>query len=71
MFCGSSACLIARMTPIVGRAVLRQEIFDLALPDAVLAGAGAVHAQRALGQPLQEQLHRLHFIGVVGVDQQA
>ena len=58
MFCGSSARLIAAMAASAGRAMLGREIFHLALPDAVLAGAGAVHGQRALDQPLVERLAR-------------
>ena len=41
-----------------GRAQLAGEVFHLALPDAVLAGAGAVHGQRALDQPLAQSLGR-------------
>ena len=39
-------------------AVLGQEIFHLALADAVLAGAGAVHRQRALDQPFEQMPRR-------------
>jgi hypothetical protein len=35
---------------------LAGKIFHLALPDAVLTGAGAVHGKRALDQPLAQYL---------------
>ena len=56
---GSSARLIARMASSAGSAVLGREILHLALADAVLAGAGAVHGERALDQPLDEGLGAL------------
>src|SRR5262249_23995048 len=48
-------------------AEFRLQIFLLALPDAVLAGAGAVHRLRALNQPMRELLAARHLIGVGGV----
>ena len=46
-------------------AVLGQQIFHLALADAVLAGAGAVHGQRALDQPFEKRLRRVNLVFVV------
>ena len=43
MFSGSSAALIVRMMSTPSADLLLDEA-DLALPDAMLAGAGAVHA---------------------------
>ena len=40
------------------------EIFHLALADAVLAGAGAVHGERALDQALDEGLGARELVGV-------
>ena len=40
-----------------------REIFHLALPDAVLAGAGAVHGDRPLHQPLAKILRAYDFVG--------
>ena len=70
MFCGSSARLIARIDVERRRAMLGLEVFHLALADAVLAGAGAVHGERALDQPLDEGLGARDLVGVVHVDQQ-
>src|SRR6185437_13723090 len=43
------------------------EVFLLALPDAVLAGAGAAHRLRALHQPVHEILAARHLLAVVDV----
>ena len=59
MSSGSSARLIARIAVERRLAVLGRKIFHLALADAVLAGAGAVHGERALDQPLQKRLGAL------------
>ena len=56
MSSGSSARLIARIAASAGRPCSASEILHLALADAVLAGAGAVHRQRPLDQPLAERL---------------
>jgi hypothetical protein len=45
-------------------AELGLQIFRFALADAVLAGAGAFHADGARREPLQEGLHRLHVLRV-------
>src|SRR5437588_2396333 len=48
------------------------EVFLLALPDAVLAGAGAAHRLRAFDQAMHELLAAGHLLGVVDVaDQRA
>src|SRR6266536_1875125 len=48
------------------------QIFLLALPDAVLTGAGAAHALRALDQAMHELLATRHLFSVVDVaDQRA
>ena len=53
-------------------AELGLEIFLLALPDAVLAGAGAAHRLGALDQPVHELLAARHLVGIVDVaDQRA
>src|SRR6185369_10970264 len=53
-------------------AELGLEVFLLALPDAVLAGAGAAHRLRALDQAMHEVLAAGHFFRVVDVaDQRA
>ena len=54
---GSSACLIAAHHA-KRLAVLGLQVFHLALPDAVLAGAGSLHGERALDQALDEGLAR-------------
>src|SRR5450631_3543199 len=46
------------------------EVFLLALPDAVLAGAGAAHRLRPLDQAMHEILAAGHLLGVVDVAQQ-
>src|SRR3954470_12134980 len=51
-------------------AQLAGEIFHLALSDAVLPGAGAVHGQRPLDQPLAQGFCRLHLRRLGRVDQQ-
>ena len=57
------ARMTARPSPISALQVL-----GLALADAVLAGAGALHGDGALGQALQEALHRRHLLGVGAVE---
>ena len=52
-------------------AALGFQVFHLALADAVLAGAGAVHRQRPLHQAFEEQLHARDFRLVVEIDQNA
>ena len=71
MSSGSSACLIARIAPSAAAPCSALEILHLALPDAVLAGAGAFHGERALGQPLDEALGRGDLGRIVHVDQRA
>src|SRR5437762_10089177 len=51
-------------------AKLGLEVFLLALPDAVLAGAGAAHRLRALDQAMHEVLAARHFLRVVDVADQ-
>ena len=46
------------------------EVFHLALADAVLAGAGSVHGQRAFDQPFDSILGPRHLVGVLHVHQQ-
>src|ERR1700722_342742 len=43
------------------------EVFLLALPDAVLAGASSAHRLRALDQAVHEILAARHLVGVVNV----
>ena len=70
MFCGSSACFQrAHGVERLG-AELGLQIFLLALPDAVLAGAGAVHRLRALDQAVHELLAARHLVGIVDVAEQ-
>ena len=57
MFCGSSACLIVRMMSTPWPSSCSQEA-DLALSDAVLAGAGSIHADRPHVEP-RDELFRL------------
>src|SRR5436190_24392332 len=45
------------------RAMLAQKILHLALPDSVLAGAGSIHGQGPLDQPLVERLGDLDLVG--------
>src|SRR5579864_2479583 len=51
-------------------AELALQVFLLALPDAVLAGAGAVHRQRAFDQAMHELLPARHFVGITDVTEQ-
>src|SRR4029079_7028277 len=44
-------------------------IADLALAHAVLAAAGALHEQGALGQPVEKALHRAPLLGTAGIEQ--
>src|SRR5215475_11216088 len=50
--------------------VLRFEIFHLALPDAVLARARALHGQRAVHQAFAQRLGARRLVGIAQVDQQ-
>src|SRR5665809_23294 len=45
------------------------EVIDLALADAVLAGAGAAAGERALDQPVEKLLHLAPLFLVGGIDQ--
>src|SRR5712692_9127249 len=54
-----------------GRTQFTREVFHLALADTVLAGAGAVHGERAFDQPLAQRFRGLEFGRVGHVDQQA
>src|SRR3569623_79986 len=47
----------------------RNKVFLLALPNAVLAGAGAVHPVRPLGQPMDEFVPALHLVCIIDVAQ--
>ena len=71
MSSGSSARLIARMAASAASPCSACKIFHLALPDAVLAGAGSVHRQRALDQAFEESLGARDLVAVVQVDQSA
>ena len=72
MFCGSSAFFSARMASMRLGPEFGLQIFLLALPDAVLAGAGAAHRLRALDQAMHELLAARHLLRVVDVaDQRA
>src|SRR5215472_11204641 len=51
-------------------AVLGFQVLHLALADAVLAGAGAIHGERALDQPFQQTFGARNFVGVGEVDHQ-
>ena len=68
MFPGSIARLIVRITssPV---AELVVEVLHLALADAMLAGAGAVHGDGAEGEPADEGLGAAHLVGIFDVDQ--
>src|SRR4029079_4220594 len=44
-------------------------IADLALAHAVLAAAGALHEQGALGEPVEKALHRAPLLGTAGIEQ--
>ena len=68
MLCGSSARLIARIAGIALPSSAFEEI-DLAEADAVLAGARAVHGDRAHDDALVERLRFLDLARVVGIDQ--
>ena len=70
MSSGSSARLIARMVSSAGSPCSAMQIFHLALADAVLAGAGAVHGDGAFGQAFEKILGALDLVGVVEIDQQ-
>src|ERR1700688_4293456 len=56
---------VDRLTPKLGL-----EVFLLALPDAVLAGAGAAHRLRPLDQPMHELLAARHLVGILDIAQQ-
>src|SRR5262245_22075430 len=49
-------------------AKLGLQVLGLALADAVLAGAGALHPDGALGQPVQERLDRGHLLRVGAIE---
>ena len=51
--------------------MLGDEELHLAQSDAVLAGAGAVHGQRAHDQAIVQALGFLEFLRIVAVDQEA
>src|SRR5208282_5094779 len=51
-------------------AVLGRHILHLALADAMLAGAGAVHRQGAFDQPFEEAVNARDFVGIIEVDSQ-
>src|SRR5258707_14982624 len=52
------------------RAEFGLEVLLLALPDAVLSGAGAAHRLRALHQAMHEVLAARHFVAIVHVAHQ-
>src|SRR5882724_8212081 len=43
------------------------EVFLLALPDAMLAGAGTAHRLRPLHQPMHELLAARHLVGIIDI----
>ena len=45
------------------------EVFLLALTDAVFAGAGSIHCLSPLDQPMQKTFSALHLVGIVDVTQ--
>ena len=71
MSSGSRARLIARMAASAGSPSSACEILHLALSDAMLAGAGSVHGQRALHQAFQKIVHACNLGRIVEVDQHA
>ena len=50
-------------------AVFELEILHLLLSDAVLAGAGPVHGDRARDEPIDELLNFRDLLRVIGIDQ--
>src|SRR5262249_61234642 len=48
-----------------------RHIFHLALADAVLAGAGAVHGESALVEAFNESANARDLLGIVHIDQDA
>src|ERR1700710_2041776 len=61
-------CLLQRPHGIDGLGTeLGLEVLLLALPDAVLASAGAAHRLRALDQAMHELLATRHLVGIVEV----
>jgi len=67
IFCGSNAAFTARIAINGFGAEFRLEVFLLALPDAVLAGAGAAHRLRPFHQAMHEILAARHFVAVVDI----
>ena len=67
MSSGSIARLIARITSSADPISFRE--IHLALPDAVLAGAGSVHGDGALGKPRNHLLGGPHLVRVIGIDE--
>src|SRR5258708_19856264 len=51
-------------------AEFRREVLLLALPDAVLPGAGAAHRLRALHKAMHEVLAARHFVAIIHVPHQ-
>src|SRR6202790_3527418 len=61
-------CLLDRAHGVDGLlAKFSLEVFLLALPDAMLAGAGAVHRLRPLHQPMHEFLAAGHLVGIIDI----
>src|SRR5215472_19221544 len=54
-----------------GRGVLLLQAGDLAEADAMLAGAGAAHGERAMDHAVIHALGTGHLLGIVGVDHEA
>ncbi len=69
MFSGSSARLMARIVSTLV-AVLLDERLAFALADSVLAGAGSLHADRAIAEALDEGQRSRHLLRVRRVDHQ-
>src|SRR3954464_295656 len=61
-------CVLDRAHYSKRRTVLGFQVFHLALPDPVLAGAGSLHRKGTLDQAFAELLCGLDFGGIVKVD---
>ena len=70
MLSGSRACLMRAHRPHRNGAVLGLEIADLAVADAVLAGAGAAERERLVDHAPVHRLGARHLGRVVEIDQE-
>ncbi len=62
---GSSACLIDAIASSTAAPCSALKILHLALPDAVLAGTGSFHRQRALDQAVHEGVRARDLVAVI------